>query len=78
MKSAEETITYYKALRSMKPHSSTLREVRFQYKDMAQGGDGGELGYAPDGFNRSPSCREYNYPLHPDSFFQEVVEEREW
>jgi hypothetical protein len=78
MRSAEETITYYKALRSMKPHSSALREVRIQYADMAAGGDGGTLGYTPDGFNRPPTCREYNYPTHPNTFFQEVVKAMEW
>tara|TARA_R110001583_G_scaffold31091_1_gene106793 strand:+ start:1252 stop:1488 length:237 start_codon:yes stop_codon:yes gene_type:complete len=78
MKSVKETVKYYKALRSMKPHSSVLREVRFQYLEMAKGGDGGELGFIPDGFNRPPVCREYNYPLQPDSFFQEVVKEMEW
>jgi len=73
-----EIIANYKAMQEMKPHSSILREVRIQYADMAEGGDGGTLGYAPDGFNRPPTCREYNYPGKPDSFFQEVRQALGW
>ena len=67
---AKDVIKNYKAMQEMKPHSSILREVRIQYADMAAGGDGGTLGFTPDGFNRQPTCREYNYPLEPDYFFK--------
>ena len=67
-----DIIANYKAMQKMKPHSSILREVRIQYADMAEGGDGGSLGYTPPGLNHEPTCREYNYPDKPDSFFQEV------
>lgn len=67
-----DVIKNYKALQEMKPHSSILREVRIQYADMAAGGDGGTLGFTPDGLNHAPTCREYNYPDKPDSFFKEV------
>ena len=75
---AKDVIKNYKAMQEMKPHSSILREVRIQYADMAAGGDGGTLGFTPDGFNRPPTCREYNYPLEPDSFFKEVREAVGW
>jgi hypothetical protein len=55
--------------------SSMLREVKWQYADMACGGDGGELGFE-DGDNST--CRRYNYPGQPDSFFQEVCALMGW
>ena len=67
-----DIIANYKAMQMMKPHSSILCEVRIQYADMAEGGDGGSLGYTPPGFDHIPTCREYNYPGKPDSFFQVV------
>ncbi len=51
------------------PHSGMLREVKYQYADMASGGDGGELGFEKNG---KTTCRDINYPNYPDSFFQEV------
>ena len=74
----EEVIKNYRAMQEMKPHSSMLREVRLQYADMAEGGDGGELGYTPPGYSHVPTCREYNYPDKPDSFFQKVQEALGW
>jgi hypothetical protein len=74
----EEIIKNYRAMQEMKPNSSILREVRIQYADMATGGDGGELGYTPPGYSHIPTCREYNYPDKPDSFFQEVQEALGW
>jgi hypothetical protein len=41
---------------------------------MASGGDGGKL-YGIEG---EPSCREYNYPGQPDSFFQDVCDGMGW
>ena len=73
-----EIIENYKQMQEMKPHSRILREVRWQYADMAEGGDGGSLGYTPPGFNHEPTCREYNYPGKPDSFFQEVSAALGW
>ncbi len=45
-----------------------------QYVDMAAGGDGGKL----IGIEGEPSCREYNYPGQPDSFFQAVCDGMGW
>jgi hypothetical protein len=71
MKTAIEMISYYK--------SGLLPDYRMppiidQYIDMAQGRDGGKL-YGIEG---EPSCREYNYPEEPDSFFQEVCDGMGW
>lgn len=75
-----ETVSKYRQMESSKPSSSMLREVRWQYADMAEGGDGGSLGFSPDGWTQGkyPTCREYNYPGMPDSFFREVRDLMGW
>ena len=60
-----------------------LQEVKWQYADMAVGGDGGSLGFIPNdegwlSVAKPPSCREHNYPFYPDSFFQEVCDLMGW
>jgi len=70
MKTATEMIEYYKNLSSI----GILNEVMWQYVDMARGSNGGEL-YGIEG---EPSCREYNYPGQPDSFFQAVCDGMGW
>lgn len=70
MKTAAYMIDYYKDMASI----GTLRGVMWQYINMARGGDGGEL-YGIEG---EPTCREYNYPDYPDSFFQEVCDGMGW
>ena len=47
---------------------------------MAEGSDGGPLGLMPDDWPScdEPTCREYNYPKHSDSFFQEVRDLMGW
>jgi len=52
-----------------------IREVRWQYADMANGGDGGGL-ELEDAIGSN--CREYNYSGAPDSFFQEVCDLLGW
>tara|TARA_B100000519_G_C14024397_1_gene334924 strand:+ start:390 stop:620 length:231 start_codon:yes stop_codon:yes gene_type:complete len=66
---ALETAVKYKQMEETIPNSSMLREVKTQYAEMANGGDGGELGFEENG---QTTCRGINYPDHPDSFFQEV------
>ena len=73
-KSAIETVMYYKKMERDKPDSSILREVKMQYEDMANGGDGGILGFPDD----EATCRSYNYPGYPDAFFQEVCALMGW
>ena len=78
MKSVLETVIRYKEMEDLDSWGSMLREVRMQYADMDNGGDGGSLGYTPSDYSgpthdgAGPSCREYNYPNYPDNFFQEV------
>ena len=80
MRDISETVMNYKRMEAAVPNSSILREVRHQYADMAEGGDGGSLGFTPEDWSgmHVPSCREYNYPGHPDSFFQEVRDLMGW
>ena len=59
----------YKEMEKHAPNSSMLQEVKWQYADMAAGGDGGDLGFEEKG---ETSCRGINYPGYPDEFFQEV------
>jgi len=73
-KSALETAMYYKEMEAINAASGMLREVKWQYSDMANGGNGGELGL-PD---TTVTCRSYNYPNYPDSFFQEVCAFMGW
>jgi hypothetical protein len=71
-----ETIVRYRQMESSKAGSSMLREVRWQYADMAEGGDGGFLWSDEDG--NEVTCRKHNYPDYPDSFFQEVRDLMGW
>ena len=84
MKSSTEMIDYYRELQSFTAGSSMLREIEWQYIDMAQGGDGGSLGSGvssewegPRGWPET-SCRGINYPQEPDAFFQEVCDGMGW
>ena len=71
MKTAAEMIEYYK---SGDLPSHWMAYIASQYISMARGGDGGIL----YGIEDDPSCREYNYPGQPDSFFQEVCDGVGW
>ena len=75
---AEEMIKTYSEMRSV----GMLEQIRWQYTDMAKGGDGGRLHYKPNAWNGNhpdgPTCREYNYAGYPDSFFQEVCKGMGW
>ena len=83
-KSALEMGMHYINMQKMVPASSMLREAKHQYIDMARGGDGGSLGYVPEDYTgpapgaMGATCREHNYPNHPDSFFQEVCAIMGW
>jgi len=79
MKTAEEMIEIYKRMEGL---PGMLRGIRAQYIAMAQGSNGGRLGYKPEGSSCShpdgPTCRDYNYPDKPDSFFQKVCDGMGW
>ena len=82
---AIEKASYYRTMRdTMGGGGSMYQEVVWQYQDMSKGGDGGELGYWPSDYAQktveslqplqsTPTCREYNYPRHPDAFFKQVL-----
>jgi len=69
------TIMLYTGMMSTIPGSSMIREVKWQYKDMANGGDGGPMGFEEEG---QTTCRALNYPGCPDEFFQEVCDLLQW
>ena len=69
---AAQMIAYYKKPELIPRH--WLPGIALQYTNMARGGDGGVLW----GIEGKPTCREYNYPGYPDSFFQEVCEAMHW
>ena len=71
MKTSSEMISYYKS--GFLPEHWKV-SIKWQYIQMAQGRDGGKL----YGIEDEPSCREYNYPGVPDSFFQEVCDGMGW
>ena len=80
-KTVEQMVKHYREMRQhVVEHSSfatasMLEEIKRQYIDMAQGGDGGEL----FGFeSRGKTCRSYNYPGYPDTFFLRVCEGMGW
>jgi hypothetical protein len=84
MKSVADIVTRYRQMETHSPNSGILREVRYQYADMADGGDGGSLGYTPSDYaGPSPgatgvTCRAYNYPDYTNAFFQEVCDLLGW
>jgi hypothetical protein len=77
----EEAIEQYIDMREF--GQSMYFDTMAQYRDMAMGGDGGDLGFWPDDWAEiavntrqpviTPTCRSYNYPNYPDSFFQRVL-----
>ena len=76
MRSVEQMVKHYQEMQAHNTMAtaSMLREVKQQYINMAQGGDGGQLA----GFDLGTTCRTYNYKGHPDSFFQRVCERMGW
>jgi len=71
-----ETVMKYRQMEKAIPGSSMIREVMWQYADMAKGGDGGPLHIGNDPDNET--CRRYNYPDKSDAFFQEVCDLLGW
>ena len=75
MRTAEEMVKAYTAMKSRPGAQFMYNEVMWQYKDMAKGGDGGELGFERNG---ETTCRGINYKGYPNSFFQAVCEGMGW
>ena len=78
----DDAIESYKKLKQY--GAGMYEDAMRQYRAMAIGGDGGLLGYWPDDWPDTmiehalpvcePTCRAYNYPGVPDSFFIRVLE----
>ena len=68
-------VTHFRMMEKNIPASSMLREVKWQFADMAKGGDGGHLGFTENG---ESTCRGVNYKGMPDLFFQEVIDLMGW
>ena len=75
MRTVNEMIEYYKDMESRPSSLYMANEVEWQYKDMAKGGDGGDLGFERNG---ETTCRGINYKEYPDSFFRKVCEGMGW
>jgi len=68
----EDTIARYFQMKVVAPNM--YHEAMGQYQTMATGGDGGSMGYIPEGFKHVASYRERYYPDREDSFFRQVLE----
>ena len=75
MKTVEDMVKGYTDMKAALEYSSMYREAKYQYLDMAKGGDGGDLGFERNG---ETTCRGINYKGYPDSFFREVSERMGW
>ena len=71
LKSVVEMVMHYREMEAVVPQSGMLREARWQYAAMAEGGDGGDTG-------AGGTIRKVYYPGLPDSFFQEVCDLLGW
>ena len=76
MRTVEQMVKHFQEMRSFGSRATTsmLREVKQQYVNMAEGGDGGQL----SGFDHGTTCRAQNYNGYPDSFFRTVCERMGW
>ncbi len=76
MRTVEQMVKHFREMQSFGTSATTsmLREVKQQYVNMAEGGDGGQL----NGYDLGTSCRAYNYNGYPDSFFRAVCERMGW
>ena len=81
-KAVKRIIKHYQDLRSSDPMA--FYQVVKEYRDMADGGDGGPLGFEPRDWpeyavtamlpvDAPPSVRAYSYPGYPDRYFLEVL-----
>ena len=75
MRTVEEMVKGYTDMKARQSYSSMYREAKYQYIDMAKGGDGGDLGFERNG---ETTCRGINYKNYPDTFFRKVCEEMGW
>ena len=75
-------VMHYRDMEMMNPGTELLKNIRKQYADMANGGDGGpvERGLARDQYfdMRYVSVRESRYPSVPTEFFKELCDLLGW
>tara|TARA_Y100001937_G_scaffold101375_1_gene139035 strand:- start:1524 stop:1802 length:279 start_codon:yes stop_codon:yes gene_type:complete len=75
VRTVEQMVEVYTDMGSRVSSVFMYEEVKWQYKDMAKGGDGGELGFESNG---ETTCRGINYKGYPDTFFKEVCYQMGW
>ena len=75
MRTVEQMVKVYTEMKSRRSFDSMYEEAKWQYQDMAKGGDGGDLGFERDG---ETTCRGINYQGYPDEFFQQVCLKMGW
>ena len=71
MRTVEEMVKAYTELKSRRAFDSMYEEAKWQYQDMARGGDGGYIGFERNG---ETTCRGINYKGYPDTFFKGCYE----
>ena len=67
------TVCRYKEMETSGAGKSMLHEIRWQYAEMASGGDGGKADHL-----RHASIRGEYYAGYPDEFFQEICDLMGW
>ena len=75
MLTVQEAVEFYKKMRTY-ASPRAMRHIVRQYTDMANGGNGGAL--VGGSFKSGDTCRSFNYPGYPDTFFQQVCEGLGW
>ena len=75
MRTVEQMVEAYTDMKSRRTFDSMYEEAKWQYQDMARGGDGGDLGFERNG---ETTCRGINYKDYPDWFFKEVCYKMGW
>ena len=75
MKTVDQMVEHYKTMQAQVGNTSMYEEVKWQYISMAQGGDGGPMGFSE---GKETTCRSYNYDGYSDNFFREVCERMGW
>ena len=76
MKTVDQMVTHFENLRANASNTSMYEEVKWQYINMANGGNGGTAGFVNE--SGDATCREINYKNYPDSFFVQVCERMGW
>jgi len=76
LKTVDQMVIHFKNLQANASNTSMYEEVKWQYINMANGGNGGAAGFVSE--NGGTTCRDINYKNYPDSFFAQVCERMGW